>query len=160
MIDFIVKYWIQELFGLLIIIGTFLGKKAWKQYTKARQMIQDVKDREREQRIYSKLDEKFDGIESRFDDVVDRLDKLEEHDKMQDIEADKRKQGILALYKKDFLNQGKELLDQNHIITYEEYADYSAQHKLYNDLGGNHEGDEQFALVTTKYKTGLNNMQK
>ena len=123
-------------------------------------MIQDVKDREREQRIYSKLDEKFAEIDNRFDDIVIRLDKLEKHDQMQDVEADKRKQGILALYKKEFLNHGKELLEPNHIITYDEYVDYSAQHKLYNELGGNHEGDEQFDLVTGKYKTGLNNGQK
>lgn len=113
-------------------------------------MIQDVKDREREQRIYSKLDE-------RFDDVVNRLNDLEQHDKQQDIEANKRKQGILALYKKQFLNLGRDLLTPGHIITYEEYTEYSSAHKLYNALGGNHEGDQQFKLVTTKYESGLNN---
>lgn len=113
-------------------------------------MIQDVKDRDREQRIYSKLDEHFDVL-------TEKLNTLEEHDKRQDIEAEKRKKGILALYKKQFLNMGKELLAPGHIITYEEYAEYSASHQLYNDLGGNHEGDQQFKLVTTKYESGLNN---
>ena len=123
-------------------------------------MIQDAKDRDRENRIYSKLDEKFAEISHRFDDIVERLNLLEKHDKLQDAEAEKRKQGILALYKKEFLELGKNLLAPGHIITYEEYADYSQAHKLYNELGGNHEGDEQYNLVTTKYKTGLNNIQK
>jgi hypothetical protein len=37
---------------------------------------------------------------------------------------------------------------------------YTQQHLVYNGLGGNHEGDEQFALVQTKYHTGLKNAQK
>lgn len=40
------------------------------------------------------------------------------------------------------MSNGKELLKPNHIITYDEFADYSKQHNLYNKLGGNHEGDE------------------
>jgi len=32
---------------------------------------------------------------------------------------------------------------------------YINEHDVYNALGGNHEGDNQFALVTAKYQSKL-----
>jgi len=51
------------------------------------------------------------------------------------------KAGILALWKKVVLEQGKMLLKDDHIITTDEYLSFSQDHDVYNKLGGNHEGD-------------------
>lgn len=129
----------------------------------------EKKEKEHEARIFEKLDEHFNSIDDRlneiegrfeeiddhFDDLNIKLNTLEEHDKQQDIAAEKRQRGILALFQKQFMTFGNDLLKPDHQITYKEYAVYETQHRLYNDLGGNHEGDEQFRLVKTKYEKGL-----
>ena len=93
MLEFITKYWLQELFGLIVIILSFVAKKAWKQWSKAKQALNLEKEKEREQRIFDKLDENFD-------EIIVRLDDLEENNRKQDEAAEIRQQGILALYGK------------------------------------------------------------
>lgn len=84
----------------------------------------------------------------------------EERNQEQDKKTDALRQGILALQKELFLKEGRDLLDPGHIITYDEFMAYTQQHLVYNGLGGNHEGDEQFSLVQTKYHSGIKNIQK
>ena len=50
-------------------------------------------EQEREERIFDKLDENFD-------EIIARLDDLEENNRKQDEAAEIRQQGILALYGK------------------------------------------------------------
>lgn len=89
--------------------------------------------------------------------VTDRIDDMEKRNDKQDENLDILKCGILQLQKEFFLKTGRNLLEQGHVITYEEYMAYTQQHTIYNGLGGNHEGDEQFKLVTQKYRSGLTN---
>ena len=91
------------------------------------------------------------------DKVTARIDEMEKRNDKQDESLDALKRGVLALQKEIFLKEGRDLLEASHIITYEEYMAYSQQHAIYNGLGGNHEGDEQFKLVTKKYNSGLHN---
>ena len=94
MLDFIVKYWLQELFGVIAIALGFLGRRAWKQWTEAKQLLKEKQEKDHESRIFAKLDEHFDNfdnrlndidgrfeeVDGRFDDLVLKLNALEEHD--------------------------------------------------------------------------------
>lgn len=44
------------------------------------------------------------------------------------------------------------LLEEGHIITLKEFEEITKEHKIYNSLGGNSEGDTYFNLITEKYK--------
>lgn len=62
---------------------------------------------------------------------------------------------VLAIWGKQFKGFCKELLEEEHQITLEEYRKCCEEHDLYNGLGGNHDGDTLFSLVTTKYEANL-----
>jgi len=49
------------------------------------------------------------------------------------------------------------LLKDDHIITLQEYENISNEHRIYNSLKGNHEGDALYSLVKVKYEAGLSN---
>lgn len=60
--------------------------------------------------------------------------------------------GLLSLQEKIFKAECKKLLEQEY-ITYEEMEHCSSNHVAYNDLGGNHHGDELFKMVENKFNT-------
>ena len=58
---------------------------------------------------------------------------------------------MLSVQGKQFKDECHLLLNDSHHITLDEYQNISNEHKVYNSLGGNHEGDELFRLVGVKY---------
>lgn len=77
----------------------------------------------------------------------------------QDKSIDAIRGGVLDLQKERFMAFGKELLSEDHHITYDEFEAFEKKHEAYNKLGGNHEGDLLFKNVQIKYQSGLNNSQ-
>lgn len=65
------------------------------------------------------------------------------------------KKGLLTLHGKEFKSECRELLDPDHIITYEEFESILREHTVYNSLGGNSDGDELFKLVEKKYQSSI-----
>lgn len=65
--------------------------------------------------------------------------------------------GVLRVAGRWFIGDCQELLEQDHIITQDEYEDIMDYHTTYNNLGGNHKGDEYFRLVSEKFhkQTGI-----
>lgn len=65
--------------------------------------------------------------------------------------------GVLRVAGRWFIGDCQELLKQDHIITQDEYEDIMDYHTTYNNLGGNHKGDEYFRLVSEKFhkQTGI-----
>lgn len=112
-----------------------------------------------DQKILDKINEMCNAVTARIDRLEQKMETLEQRNATQDANSEILKQGILSLQREIFLAAGKELLEAGHIISYEEYMAYTQQHTTYNKLGGNHEGDEQFKLVTQKYKSGLKNFE-
>ena len=103
--------------------------------------------------IAEQVDKRIDALEKRMDAIHSRND-------IQDENMNILKSGVLSLQKEQFLKLGRKLLESDHVITYEEYMTYTQQHIVYNSLGGNHEGDAQFALVEKKYHSGLKNKEQ
>lgn len=65
------------------------------------------------------------------------------------------KDGMLSIQGKTFKQDCRKLLAEDHKISLEEYENLTIDHDVYNKLGGNHEGDSLYDLVTTKYAKEL-----
>ena len=99
------------------------------------------------------------AINNLREEIAANLKTRQEENKLQDKAIKLVTEGVLAVYKPLFMARGKELLKPDHIITPEEYIEYSDDHKLYNQLGGNHKGDRMFESVKVKYEAGLQHQQ-
>lgn len=66
-------------------------------------------------------------------------------------------EGMLSIQGKQFKDECRALLKEDHTITLQEYEGITNEHRIYNTLHGNHEGDSLFSLVKVKYEAGLAN---
>ena len=65
-------------------------------------------------------------------------------------EIDIVKNGVLSVQKRNFEQQCHALLEEGHEITLAEFEQIQEEHKTYNSLGGNHDGDIIFEMVVHK----------
>lgn len=62
------------------------------------------------------------------------------------------KYGLLSIQGKQFKSDCRRLLEDNHEITFYEFQELDEDHTIYNNLGGNHNGDHLFNLVKSKFE--------
>lgn len=138
MLDFIIKYWVEFAFGLIIAGGGYFIK----QYMKMKEEEQNI-----ERKKY------YDNLKK---DVFSKYDKIEKDsrngDKALQDQLDALRKGILSMQRKEFYAECQELLKEDHEITLDEYQQCIEDHDAYNGLKGNHNGDSLFALVERKAK--------
>lgn len=84
----------------------------------------------------------------------DRKDRIEA-DKRIEESIDKMQDGMLSIQGRNFKNDCHKLLKPDHTIYVKEYEQILSDHIVYNKLGGNHEGDELFAMVKAKYQNTI-----
>lgn len=169
MVEFIIQYWLEFVFGLVAACLIFIIRQYYKQKTKiTEQDQQDFKDE-----ILSTINNdicKQVGKCSRVDTELQlNIQKLTEsvkllNDNMTGIQQQMLidnvpalKAGILSVQGKIFKEDCRRLLKPNHIISEEEYEDIVADHKSYNGLGGNHIGDGLFKSVMNKWNKQIEN---
>ena len=159
MLDFIVKYWMQFGFGLIVAGLTALSKYFYNLYKKEKShqkteeqnnFYQEIKNAITAERVVTQncLDvnqQKSIECDQVLDQKVSNL--KEKIDMLQD--------GILSIQGRDFKSDCRALLQPDHEITLDEYEQIIEDHEVYNNLGGNHKGDELFDLVTHKFDAGL-----
>ena len=132
MLEFILKYWIEVLFGGVVAIGSFIFKRTLKSYKLERQKEKEtlLKDVRKEIRTeFERSNEKETELQSEIKVI---------------------KAGLLSVQGRAFKSNCRRLLDQNHDITLEEYEEITKDHDAYNSLGGNHNGDQLYGLVRKK----------
>lgn len=138
MLDFIIKYWVEFGFGLIVAGGGYFIKR----YMKLKEEEQNTE----RAKFYDKLKK----------DMFARYDEIEKESTNGDHELQKQldalRKGILSMQKKEFIAECQELLAEDHNITLEEYQQCIEDHDAYNGLKGNHNGDSLFALVEQKAK--------
>ena len=153
MLDFIIKYWVQFLFGLAAACFTFIIKQYYTMKDKIKQQeIEDIKSNMCEnmkQTIYARIDEEH--AESAKADVEIKADLEIVHNSMENLTK-----GVLSLQGKEFKEECRRLLDPEHEISVEEYEALVDDHQTYNGLGGNHRGDALFKSVMKKWNHQLN----
>lgn len=132
MLEFILKYWIEVLFGAVIAIGGYMVKRTLKSYRQER------------------LEEKNAFLESIKKEISAEFERSNTRETELAGEIKTLKAGLLSIQGRAFKNNCKRLLDPDHEISLEEYEEITKDHDAYNSLGGNHNGDELFILVRKK----------
>ena len=155
MIEMFVNYWLEFLLGLissgLIALCTYLYKlyktEKKKKQTEANQhLIEEVKE----------------IIDENNRDIVKLIQKEEESSlnadkkaeaKMQEIQTNLTilTEGMLSIQGKQFKDECRAILESDEEIQLSIYQNLDNEHRIYNSLKGNHEGDELFRLVCMKY---------
>lgn len=141
MLDFIIKYWVEVLLGLIVSGLTIACKKL---HTLWKNEKQHQKTKEQK--------EFYAGLENLISKSAEESRRVEASLQTQ-ISA--IKDGVLSMQKRDFIQMCRALLREDHEITIEEFASIQQEHIIYNNLGGNHEGDNWFALVKKKAEKNL-----
>lgn len=137
-LEWILKYWLQVLFGLICAgVALFYKRiKAWRATAK------EVEAEKLKNSIVKDLAVKMEECSRRSDENDKAL-----RDELKEVRA-----GVLAMQGDLFRNKCRALLKDDHVITLEQYENISEDHAAYNGLGGNSIGDELFNLVKVKFE--------
>lgn len=132
MLEFVLKYWIEFLFGVVIAVGSFMIKRTLKSYRQER-----ADERESlMQSIKAEIRAEFERSNKKENELAEQIKVL--------------KAGLLSIQGRTFKSNCRRLLDQDHEISLEEYEEITKDHDAYNSLGGNHNGDQLYMLVRKK----------
>ena len=167
MLNFIAKYWIEFAFGLIAAAITFFIRQYYASTAKLKQKDQEAfkqeiidtinKDIEDQVTRSDNADKKIEGM---VQDLSDNVNKLSDNvtsiqKRMTSDNVQALKSGILSMQGKAFKADCRELLEDGHWITEEEYEDIVEDHKSYQGLGGNHMGDSLFKSVMKKWNAQM-----
>lgn len=149
MLDFIVTYWLEFLFGLVAALITFLIKQYYSLSKKVHNQQRDNFEEEIIEAINSSLKKEQEKTNKEIASAKEEILKVHKS-------TDILKTGLLNVQRKNFMEFCYFLLEPDHIITKEEYEDIEEDHDVYNALDGNHKGDELFRVVSEKYFNQFN----
>lgn len=144
MLEFILKYWVDFVFG---IIAAWLVAKV-KHFQKLEQEKAEQEQAMLEKKITDTLEAKIKESEA-ISFAQDAQLKTDIANTNQTVEV--LKQGLLSIQGAQFKRQCRILLKSSHHISTDEYEQCITDHDAYNALGGNHTGDQLFNSVVVKY---------
>lgn len=177
----ILKYWVELILGLIVAGGGFLIKRYLRLEKEERQREQKAyfdkmleKIQNENQQVLKSLEKEHDKINQKSEDkyneintkVDEALEAGREESKSDDAVLEKEisaleknitalTAGILSMQGKEFRNNCRKLLAEDHVITLDEWEELDKDHTAYNGLGGNHKGDHLFSLVKKKIEAGF-----
>lgn len=138
--DFIMKYWVEFAFsiaaaGIWWVVRRYLKLEAEHREKEQQKLLEIVKaDIEKEHEKSSTGDEALKSEINVLNNILTGL-----------------KRGLLSVQGRQFKSDCRRLLDEEHIMSLEEYEQITADHEAYKGLGGNHNGDTLYDLVCKKY---------
>ena len=146
--DFMANYWQPLLSALISGFILSIVKRFYNTYKKNVEALtktvneKDVETlklvlKEEMNRKYTESVETDEELKQQINNIHDMLSQL--------------KDGVLSVQKKSFLSECYNLLDADKFITNEDLAEVMKDHETYNALGGNHRGDELYAMVKEKF---------
>ena len=164
--EFILKYWVEVLFGIVVTGGGFLLKHHFKLFKESL----DHKMEERDNKLLDKVAKLFtasnktiqesidklrsdtkDDIDGVYAEIVDLKDDIKNVRK--DVESIRR--GVLDVQGPQFKAKCKEVLQDSHQITVDEWLALKKEYEIYTGMGGNSDGSELYKLVHEKYSKHL-----
>ena len=157
--EIIVKYWVQFLLGIIAsgltalcthFYSLYKKEKTSKQANLEKKFVQEVKDliNDNNKEIMKVIREE-ELASNRTDQIMGA--------QMNSIQNELKilTEGMLSVQGRQFKEDCRTLLKDDHIITLQEYENITREHETYNALKGNHEGDSLFSLVKVKYEATL-----
>ena len=164
--EFILKYWVEVLFGIVVTVGGFLLKHHFKLFKESL----DHKMEERDDKLLEKMTKGLtvsnktiqdsidklrsdtkDDIDGVYAELVDLKDDIK--DVRKDVESIRR--GVLDIQGPQFKAKCKEVLQDSHQITVDEWLALKKEYEIYTGMGGNSDGSELYNLVHEKYSKHL-----
>ena len=137
MIDFIAKYWLQTLFGIVVGVFSYFIKhyrSLWKesQENQKNKFWDEVK-------LELKADSK--ALLQEKETLLTLEDKkLEEAVNKVTESNNALLKAVLGVQRKQFVTDCRFLLEKNNEITFEEFEDLQEEYEIYKSLGGNGPG--------------------
>lgn len=177
----VLKYWVELILGLIVAGGGFLIKRYLRLEKEERQREQKAyfdkmleKIQSENQQVLKSLEKEHDKMnqnsEHKYNEINTKVDEAleagREESKSDDAVLEKEisaleknitalTAGILSMQGKEFRNNCRKLLAEDHVITLDEWEELDKDHTAYNGLGGNHKGDHLFSLVKKKVEAGF-----
>lgn len=162
MVEFIIQYWLQFLLGVIASGLTILCTRLYYLWKKERR----AQRREVEGRIISAVQTLIEDNDKEIMKIIREEEKAsakaDEQLEVQMTQIQKDlsvlTEGMLSIQGRQFKEDCRQLLEEDHVISLEEYENISHEHDVYNQLRGNHEGDNLFGLVKVKYEASLSHL--
>lgn len=177
----VLKYWVELILGLIVTGGGFIIKRYLRLEKEERQREQKEyfdnvlkKIQTENQQVLKSLEKEHDKMnqnsEDKYDEINTKVDKAleagREESKSDDAVLEKEisalekniaalTAGVLSMQGKEFRNNCRKLLAEDHVIALDEWEELDKDHTAYNGLGGNHKGDHLFSLVKKKVEAGF-----
>ena len=144
MTEFILKYWVEVMFGLVVSGLSFACRRYWKLW-RAEQQHQKTEEQEA---FYNGILEKID---ERFEKVEQKINEVRKDVQASDAEQKILKEGLLSVQGNNFKRQCKALLEPPHQISETEWLQHQIDFEAYERLGGNDDGHDLHNAVAHKY---------
>lgn len=136
MLDFIIKYWVQFLCGVIATGLAVFSKKIIKLIKTA---------------INKKIaDECHKELELLKSEITQNIADLRTENQMQNEKTQIICDGVLNIYANQFKSYCRLLLQENYIITLDEFENCQNEYEMYKKMGGNGKGDVLYKLVLEK----------
>lgn len=152
MIEWIIKYWVEVAFGLVVAGASICIKKIWSMYKKEKSG--------RENKIHTALMADFKKMLNETTSTITAT--VNENDRHLQNQIDQMVQdqnllkgGMLCLQGDYFKKKCSRYLDASHKITEDEYLHLCNEYDTYKMLGGNSNGDRLFGLCEDKVKKAV-----
>lgn len=155
MLDFIVKYWVEFLFGLMAAGITLFLKEFLRLYKREHQDAQKEICTILRKEMGDMFNQSHKEILTTYQLSQQDDKKLQAQINSVQEEMKSLKKGLLSMQGKQFKQECRALLEDGHEITLDEFQELDADHQAYNALGGNHNGDHLFELVKKKVENTL-----
>lgn len=164
--EFILKYWVEVLFGIVVTGGGFLLKHHFKLFKESL----DHKMEERDDKLLEKMTKVLTASNKTIQDSIDKLrsdtkddidgvyaELVDLKDDIKDIRKDVEsiRRGVLDVQGPQFKAKCKEVLQDSHQITVDEWLALKKEYEIYTGIGGNSDGSELYKLVHEKYSKHL-----
>lgn len=164
--EFILKYWVEVLFGIVVTGGGFLLKHHFKLFKESL----DHKMEERDDKLLEKMTKVLTASNRTIQDSIDKLrsdtkddidgiyaELVDLKDDIKDVRKDVEniRRGVLDVQGPQFKAKCKEVLQDSHQITVDEWLALKKEYEIYTGMGGNSDGSELYKLVHEKYSKHL-----
>ena len=160
--EFILKYWVEVVFGLIVSGLSFACRRYWKLW-RAEQQYQKTEEQkafyngilEKIDERFEKMNERFEEIDKRFEETNNRItaldNKVEKNVQTSDAQQKILREGLLSVQGNNFKRQCKALLEPTHKISETEWLQHQIDFEAYERLGGNDDGHDLHNAVAHKY---------
>ena len=149
MFDFIIKYWVEWLCGIVATGVVFLVKH----YVKLQRKDFENKWEKCKNEAKTEVLQHFKGeLQQEVTRSTAADTKIEAEIEVLNNQIENVNTGVLSIQGKQFREMCLMLLDLDHIITVQEYEQFEEDYVAYKALGGNHRGDALHAAVVEKFK--------